>query len=75
MCLEELLEVFTRNSDVNIIVDLNGNADSVALSDAKAAVEDNLVLDVMLGDRLLEHSYNLLRALQKARGANTYLYD
>ena len=75
MCLEELLEVFTRNSDVNIIVDLNGNADSVALSDAKAAGEDNLVLDVMLGDRLLEHSYNLLRALQKARGANTYLYD
>ena len=63
MCLKELLEVFTRNSNVNIVIDLNGNANSVALSYAKAAVEYNIVLDMMLSDRVLQHFYNLLRAL------------
>ena len=75
MSLEELLEVFTCDSHVNVVVYLNGNTYSVALTDTEAAIENNIILKVMLCNCFLEHFSNILRSLEEAGRAHTYLYD
>jgi hypothetical protein len=69
MRLEELVEVLTRYTDVNVVINLNGHAYSVTLANAKATRKDNVVLDVMLLDSSLKHFYNILRPLKVTRGS------
>ena len=45
--LEEFSEILGSYTNVNVIVDLNGNSYGTALSDAEAARKDHLVLEVI----------------------------
>jgi hypothetical protein len=60
---------------VNIIIYLNGNADAVALSDAKATGKHDLIANMMFLHGALKKLYNILRALEVARRANTNLNE
>ena len=71
--LEKFSEVLSCDTNVNVIVYLDGNADAVALSNAKAAGKNDLILDMMLRYRLLKKLYNILRALEMTRRTDTNL--
>ena len=73
MCLEELLEILTSDSYVHVVVYLNSYADSIALTYTKTAGENDVVLDLVLGNSCLKHFNYLLRSLKVAGGSNTYL--
>ncbi len=60
---------------MDIIVDLNRDTDTVALTDAEAAGKYDLILYVVLGQGLLEQLNDLLRALQVAGGSDTNLNE
>ena len=52
---------------MNIVVDLYGNTDAIALSDAKATRKHNLIFDMVLRHGCFQKLDNLLRALEMAR--------
>ena len=58
---------------MNVIVYLYGNTDSVALSDAEAAGQHHLVVDMMFFYGFLKKLYDIGRALEVAGRANTNL--
>ena len=51
--LEKFSEIFAGDTDVNVVVNLNGDADAVALTDAEAAGEHDLVLQMVFLYRVL----------------------
>ena len=73
--LEKFSEIFACYANVYVVVDLYGNADAVALADAKAAGKYNLVLNTVLFDGVLKQLYDILRTLEVAGGADTNLYE
>ena len=73
--IKELSEVLSGNANVNVIIHLNGNSDTVALSDAEATGKHNLVLKMMFLNSILHKFHNILRALQVAGGADTNLNE
>ena len=66
MLLEKFSEIFSRHANVNIIVDLHGNTDAIALSDTKASRKHDLIVNMMLCHGILQQLHDLLRALQMA---------
>jgi hypothetical protein len=60
---------------VNIVIDLNGHTHAVAFADAKAAGENHLVLEMILGNRVFKQPNDLGRTLEVARRSNTNLND
>jgi hypothetical protein len=60
---------------VNVIVYLHGNTDAVALSDTKAAGKHDLIVDMMFFYGFFKKLYNIGRALEMARRANTNLNE
>ena len=75
MLLEKLSEILSRHAYVNIIVDLYGNPDTVALSDAEATGKHHLVVQMMFLHGFLEKLHDILGALEVARRANTNLNE
>jgi hypothetical protein len=73
--LEKLSEIFSRHAYVNIIVDLHGHADAVALSDAEATGKHDLVVQMMFLHGFLQKLHNILGALEVARRAYTNLNE
>ena len=73
--LEKFSEIFSRHAYVNVIVYLHGHTDAVTLSDAKATGKHNLILDMMFLHGFFKKLYNIGRALEMARRANTNLYE
>ena len=71
--LEKFSEILSRHAYVNIIVDLHGNADSVAFTYAEASREDYFFFDMVLSDRILEQPNDLRRALKMTGRTNTDL--
>ena len=71
--IEKFSEILSRYSNVNIVVNLNGNANSVTFSDTEASGKDYVVLNVMLRNSGLKHFYYGFRALEMAGGTNTNL--
>ena len=72
--IEKFSEILSRYSNMNIVVNLNGNANSVTFSDTEASGKDYVVLNVMLRNSGLKHFYYGFRALEMAGGTNTNLY-
>ena len=72
---KELSEILRGDAHVNIVVDLYGNTNSVAFSNAEAARKDHLVLDVILGNCVFKQLNDLGRSLEMARGSNTNLNE
>lgn len=68
---KEIAEIFHRNACVYIVVYLYGNANAVALANAKAAGKYNIVLKMMLFDGFLQKLHDLGGAFQMAGTANT----
>jgi hypothetical protein len=64
--LEKFSEILGGNAYVHVVVYLHGNANAVTLSDTKAARKDYLVLNMMLGNRILKELNDLGRALKMA---------
>ena len=60
---------------MNVIVYLHGNTDAVALSDTKATGKHDLILNMMFLYGFFKKLYNILRALEMARRANTNLNE
>ena len=58
---------------MNIIIDLNGNSDAIALTDAEAANKRNFIFKLTVFQSLLQKSYNLLGTLQMTGTADTDL--
>ncbi len=75
MFVEKFLEIFARNADMDIVVDLDRNADTVALTDAKATGQYNVVFQSVFFYGMLQQFNDLLRALEMAGAANTNLND
>jgi hypothetical protein len=73
--LKKFSEVVSRNADVNVVVDLHGHADAVALSDAEAAGKHDLVLNTVLLHCRLKKLDDILRALEVAGRADANLYE
>ena len=67
MFRKEFLKILSGDTDVNIIVHLYGNTDSVALSDAEATGKHDLVLYVMILHVFFKELHDILRALEVAR--------
>jgi hypothetical protein len=63
---KKFLEVFFGDTYVDILVHLNGNADSVAFSDAKAARKRNVIFKMIFFHGFLQQLYDLGRALEMA---------
>ena len=63
---EEFSEIFGRNTDVDIVVDLHGNSGTVALSDTEAAGKNYVILDIMLFYCILDKLDDSIRALEMA---------
>ena len=73
--IEEFLEILSRYTDVDIVVYLNGNADSVAFTYAKAAGKNDIVVYLMLCNCLLKKLNDLLGALKMAGRAYANLNE
>ena len=73
--LEKFSEILSCHTHVNVIVYLHGHTDAVALSDAKATGKHDLILDMMFLHGFFKKLYNIGRALEMARRANTNLYE
>ena len=73
--IKELSEVLSGNAYVNVIIYLNGNSDTVALSDAEATGKYDLVFEMMFFNSILHKFHDILRALQVTGGADTNLNE
>ena len=73
--VEEFLEILSRYTDVNIVVYLNGNAYSIAFSNAKATRKNNLVFKMIFGDGAFKKLHYLLRSFKMAGRAYADLYE
>lgn len=58
---------------MNIIIDLNGNSDAIALTDAEAADEHDFIVKLLVFYSFLQKLYNLFRTFQMAGTADTDL--
>ena len=58
---------------MNIIIDLNGNSDAIALTDAEAANEHDFIVKLLVFYSFLQKLYNLFRTFQMAGTADTDL--
>ena len=67
MFRKEFSEILSGDTDVNIIVHLYGNTDSIALSDAETAGKYHLVFQVMILHGFFKKRYYIGRAFQIAR--------
>jgi hypothetical protein len=76
ICLEELLEVFTGNTYVHVVINAHGNTHAVALSYTKASRKDYVVLYMILRYSRLTQLHYISRALEMTGGsyANLYYY-
>ena len=75
LLFEEFSEIVSGDTDVNVIVDLHGHTDAIALSDAEASGKHDLVLDVMLLNGALKQLHDFLRAAKVAGGADANLNE
>ena len=60
---------------MNIVIYLNGNADTVAFADTEATGKNYVILDMILGNRALKELDYLLRAFKVTGGAYTNLNE
>ena len=73
--IKKLSEILSCYSDVDVIVDLNGDTDTVAFADTEAAGKHYLIRKRVLLDRLLQKLYYVLRALEMTGGTDTNLNE
>ena len=64
--IEEISEIFSRDAYVNIVVNLHGNANAVALADAEATGKHNLVFYVMFFNGFFKELNDILRSFEVA---------
>ena len=62
--LKKVSEIFRCNSNVNVIIHLNGHAHSVTFPDTEASRKNHLVLNMMLGNCVLEQLNDFGRSFQ-----------
>ena len=75
MFVKELLEVLYRYADVNIVVDLYGNARTVAFAYAKAAGKHHIVFDMIFFNSLFEQCHYFVRAFEMTGRPHTNLNE
>jgi hypothetical protein len=61
--VKKLFEILSGHANVHLVVHLNGNAHTVAFSDAKASGQHHLVFKTVLFKRLLKQLDDVLGAL------------
>ena len=66
MFRKEFFEILSGDTDVNIIVHLYGNTDTVALSDTEATGKYDLILNIMILHGFFKKLYNISGAFQMA---------
>ena len=75
MISEEFAEVLYGDSDVNVVINLNGYANSVALTYAEASRENDIILNTVIRNCLFKKLNYILRPLEVTGGAYTNLND
>ena len=60
MLVEKLCKVFRCNACVDVVINLNGYAYTVAFADAQSALKGDFVLKVVFCHSLLQKKYNVL---------------
>ena len=73
MCLEEFTEIHGRNTGIDFIVHLNGNADGIAFSKTEASGERNFIFKMVLFYGFLHAPYDFWRTFEMAGTAYTDL--
>jgi hypothetical protein len=73
--LKEFSEILGCDANVNVIIDLNGNANGVTLADTEAARKNNVILNVMLLYSIFKQFNNRLGSLNMTGGSHAYLDD
>jgi hypothetical protein len=72
---KEGIEASDRNTGINVVVHLNGNAFPIAFSNAKASGKHDLVLQRVFFDCLFHQLHDLVRAFDMTRTTDTNLND
>ena len=71
----KIVEFFFRNAGVHFVADRNRHTDPVASAGAETAGQDNFVLEVLVGDLLLQKFDDVGSTLQMAGRADAYFDD
>ena len=74
MFVKKLFEILFGDTNVDVVIHLNGNTLTVALTNAEASGQNDLIREPVLGHGILQHFHYIGRTLNMAGTAYTYLY-